>query len=74
MKLIKSLMGRRQFLTAAGLGSASALALAKLKGTTHPVLHADTAAAAESGWPADLSVVSTSTKISCHRLKSGTWF
>jgi 2,4-dienoyl-CoA reductase-like NADH-dependent reductase (Old Yellow Enzyme family)/thioredoxin reductase len=57
MKLIKSFMGRRQFLTAAGLGSASALAFGKLRGGAHPVLP-PAAIAADNAWPADLSVVS----------------
>jgi NADPH-dependent 2,4-dienoyl-CoA reductase/sulfur reductase-like enzyme len=58
MKLIKSIMGRRQFLTAAGIGSASALALGKLKGIAQPALNPDIAAAAKSTWPVDLDQVS----------------
>ena len=47
MNLIKSLMGRRQFLAAAGITSASALTLGKLGGAVGPVLQAEVATAAE---------------------------
>jgi len=40
-------MGRRQFLAAAGMGSASALALGKLNGVVNPSFQAGSAAAAE---------------------------
>ena len=46
MNLIKSLMGRRQFLIAAGVTSTSALAYKKLAGIVEPVVHADAAMAA----------------------------
>jgi thioredoxin reductase len=49
MKLIKSLiMGRRQFLAAAGVGSASALALGKLSGIIDPAFRIQAAMAAEA--------------------------
>ena len=47
MNLIKSIMGRRQFLAAAGMGSASALALGKLGGVVDPVFQASAAMAGE---------------------------
>ena len=47
MKLIKSLMGRRQFLAAAGITSASALAFKKLAGVVDPVFKPDVAMAAD---------------------------
>jgi 2,4-dienoyl-CoA reductase-like NADH-dependent reductase (Old Yellow Enzyme family)/thioredoxin reductase len=47
MNLIKSLMGRRQFLVAAGVTSASALAYNKLAGAVDPVFQAGLAMAAE---------------------------
>lgn len=47
MSLVKSLMGRRQFLAAAGVTSASALALGRLAGVADPVFSKGEAAAAE---------------------------
>jgi len=47
MTLIKSLMGRRQFLVAAGMTSASALAYRKLAGVAGTVLQTSTAKAAD---------------------------
>jgi 2,4-dienoyl-CoA reductase-like NADH-dependent reductase (Old Yellow Enzyme family)/thioredoxin reductase len=47
MNLIRSLMGRRQFLIAAGVTSTSALALNKLAGVVDPVLQIGSAGAAE---------------------------
>jgi len=58
MKLIKSLMGRRQFLTAAGMGSASALALGKFGGIVDPVFQTGSAMAAEKAGAVDLNAVS----------------
>ena len=54
MNLVKSLMGRRQFLAAAGVGSASALALGKLSGMDDPVFRAGAAMAADKTGTADL--------------------
>lgn len=48
MKLIQKLMGRRQFLAAAGVGSASALALGKLGGMWDPAFRVRVAMAAEA--------------------------
>jgi NADPH-dependent 2,4-dienoyl-CoA reductase/sulfur reductase-like enzyme len=48
MKLIKTLMGRRQFLAAAGVTSASALALGKLGGMWDPAFRTQVAMAAET--------------------------
>jgi 2,4-dienoyl-CoA reductase-like NADH-dependent reductase (Old Yellow Enzyme family)/thioredoxin reductase len=49
MKLIKSLrMGRRQFLAAAGVGSASALALGKLSGIMDPAMKTQAAMAVQA--------------------------
>ena len=48
MKLIQRLMGRRQFLAAAGVGSASALALGKLGGMWDPAFRTQVAMAAET--------------------------
>jgi thioredoxin reductase len=47
MNLIRSLMGRRQFLIAAGVTSTSALALKKFGGIVDPVFDTNTASAAE---------------------------
>ena len=47
MNLIKSLMGRRQFLIAAGVTSTSALALNKLAGVVDPVFQTGVAMASE---------------------------
>ena len=47
MNLIKSLMGRRQFLVAAGVTSASALAYKKLADVVDPVFQMGEAMAAE---------------------------
>ena len=47
MKLFKPFkMGRRQFLAAAGVGSASALALGKLRGMMYPAFQTQAAMAA----------------------------
>jgi len=54
MSLIRSLMGRRQFLVAAGVTSASALAFNKLHETADPLLHASAAMAAERPANADV--------------------
>jgi 2,4-dienoyl-CoA reductase-like NADH-dependent reductase (Old Yellow Enzyme family)/thioredoxin reductase len=48
MKLIQKLMGRRQFLAAAGAGSASALTLGKLGGMWDPAFRTQVAMAAET--------------------------
>lgn len=54
MKLMKSLrLGRRQFLAAAGLGSASALALGKLGRVMDPALRSQAAMAAQAAGAAD---------------------
>jgi len=47
MNLVRSLMGRRQFLIAAGVTSTSALALNKLAGAVDPVFQAGVARASE---------------------------
>jgi 2,4-dienoyl-CoA reductase-like NADH-dependent reductase (Old Yellow Enzyme family)/thioredoxin reductase len=47
MSLIRTLMGRRQFLLAAGVGSTSALAYKKLGGLMDPVFHGGEAMASE---------------------------
>jgi len=54
MNLVKSLMGRRQFLAAAGVGSASALALGKLAGVADPVFQTSAAMAAAKTGTADM--------------------
>jgi len=51
-------MGRRQFLAAAGMGSASALALGKLGGVADPVFQTRSAMAAEKAGAVDLNAVS----------------
>jgi 2,4-dienoyl-CoA reductase-like NADH-dependent reductase (Old Yellow Enzyme family)/thioredoxin reductase len=48
MNLIQRLIGRRQFLVAAGIGSASALTLGKLGGIVDPVFQTPSAMAAEN--------------------------
>lgn len=53
MSLIRSLMGRRQFLAAAGVTSASALALGKLSGAVDPVFQTGAATAAEKSGSGD---------------------
>ncbi len=58
MKLIRSLMGRRQFLTAAGVGSASALALGKFIASGTPALQPESARASETPGGVDLKMVS----------------
>ena len=58
MSLVKSIMGRRQFLAAAGIGSASAMALGKLGGAVDPVFQARSAIAAEKAGAIDLNAVS----------------
>jgi hypothetical protein len=51
MNLIKSFMGRRQFLAAAGFTSASALTIGKLPGVVDPIIKIDAAMAVEAGRP-----------------------
>jgi len=51
MSLKRSLIGRRQFLAAAGVTSASALALGKLAGAAEPVIEAKAAKASEGSGP-----------------------
>jgi 2,4-dienoyl-CoA reductase-like NADH-dependent reductase (Old Yellow Enzyme family)/thioredoxin reductase len=51
MNLIKSFMGRRQFLAAAGMTSASALAYGKLSGIVKPISQTETAMASEKTAP-----------------------
>ena len=58
MKLIRSLMGRRQFLIGAGVASTSALVYKKFAGVVAPGFQRGVAMAAESSGPADLSEVS----------------
>jgi len=53
MRLIKTLMGRRQFLAAAGVTSASALALGKLGGMWDPAFRTQIAMAAETAGAAN---------------------
>ena len=53
MNLIKSLMGRRQFLIAAGVTSTSALAFKKLAGVVDPVFQTSVARASEESGTAD---------------------
>jgi 2,4-dienoyl-CoA reductase-like NADH-dependent reductase (Old Yellow Enzyme family) len=48
MSMFQSLMGRRQFLAAAGVTSASALAIGKLAGVVDPVFQTSVARASES--------------------------
>lgn len=71
MSLIKSLMGRRQFLAAAGMGSASALAMGKLAGTVDPVFQTGSAMAAEKSKAIDLNAVSERYKHLLSPLKIG---
>jgi 2,4-dienoyl-CoA reductase-like NADH-dependent reductase (Old Yellow Enzyme family)/thioredoxin reductase len=54
MNPIKSLMGRRQFLIAAGVTSTSALALNKLAGVVDPVFQTGAATASERSGSADV--------------------
>jgi thioredoxin reductase/2,4-dienoyl-CoA reductase-like NADH-dependent reductase (Old Yellow Enzyme family) len=54
MNLIRSLMGRRQFLIAAGVTSTSALALKNLGGIVDPVFNANTANAADKSGSSDV--------------------
>jgi thioredoxin reductase len=49
MKRIKSLMGRRQFLVAAGVASTSVLACKRLAGMANPIRHTGRAMAEEKG-------------------------
>jgi 2,4-dienoyl-CoA reductase-like NADH-dependent reductase (Old Yellow Enzyme family)/thioredoxin reductase len=71
MSLMKSLMGRRQFLAAAGVGSASALALGKLGGVVDPVLQTREAMAAEKTGLIDLNTVSDKYKHILSPIKIG---
>jgi len=54
MNMIKSLMGRRQFLIAAGVTSTSALALNKLAGVVDPVFQTGVARASDRTGSADM--------------------
>jgi len=71
MSLMKTLIGRRQFLAAAGMGSASALALGKLGGVVDPVLQTGAAMAGEKGGLIDLNTVSDKYKHILSPLKIG---
>jgi 2,4-dienoyl-CoA reductase-like NADH-dependent reductase (Old Yellow Enzyme family)/thioredoxin reductase len=71
MSLIKTLIGRRQFLAAAGMGSASALALGKLGGVVDPVFKTSAAMAAEKPGMIDLNTVSDKYKHLMSPLKIG---
>jgi 2,4-dienoyl-CoA reductase-like NADH-dependent reductase (Old Yellow Enzyme family)/thioredoxin reductase len=71
MSLIKTLMGRRQFLAAAGVGSASALALGKLDGVVEPVLQTGEAMAGEKAGLIDMNTVSDRYKHILSPLKIG---
>jgi len=68
---MKSLIGRRQFLAAAGIGSASALTLGKLGGAVDPVFKARAAMAAEKKGLIDLNTVSDRYKHILSPLKIG---
>jgi len=68
---MKTLIGRRQFLAAAGMGSASALALGKLGGVVDPVLQTGAAMAGEKGGLIDLNTVSDKYKHILSPLKIG---
>jgi len=57
MSLIKSLMGRRQFLLAAGTASASALTLKNLAGVVDPVFQTSTVMASEKPGAAGIKAV-----------------
>jgi 2,4-dienoyl-CoA reductase-like NADH-dependent reductase (Old Yellow Enzyme family)/thioredoxin reductase len=71
MSLIKSIMGRRQFLAAAGIGSASALTLGKLGGVVDPVFQTRAAMAAGKAGLIDLNTVSDRYKHILSPLKIG---
>jgi 2,4-dienoyl-CoA reductase-like NADH-dependent reductase (Old Yellow Enzyme family)/thioredoxin reductase len=71
MSIMKTLIGRRQFLAAAGIGSASALALGKLGGVVDPVLQARAAMAGEKAGLIDLNTVSDKYKHILSPLKIG---
>lgn len=71
MSLVQKLMGRRQFLAAAGMGSASALALGKLGGVGDPVFQTRAAMAAEKSGMIDLNTVSDRYKHLMSPLKIG---
>ncbi len=58
MNIIQKIIGRRQFLAAAGIGSASALALGKLSRVVDPVLQTPSAMAAENAKAAGTNEVS----------------
>jgi len=70
MKFIKSLIGRRQFLIAAGVTSTSALALNKLVGVVDPVFQTGVASAADKVGAAGVKVASNRYSHFYHRLKS----
>jgi 2,4-dienoyl-CoA reductase-like NADH-dependent reductase (Old Yellow Enzyme family)/thioredoxin reductase len=71
MSLIKTLIGRRQFLAAAGVGSASALALGKFGRVVDPVLQTRAAMAGEKTGLIDLNSVSERYKHILSPLKIG---
>jgi 2,4-dienoyl-CoA reductase-like NADH-dependent reductase (Old Yellow Enzyme family)/thioredoxin reductase len=71
MNLAKTLMGRRHFLTAAGMGSASALALGRFGGISDPIFQARTAMAGEKTGLVDLNNVSDRYKHLLSPLKVG---
>jgi hypothetical protein len=58
MNLIKSLMGRREFLFAAGMTSTSALAYKKLSGVVNPFFQTNSAMASERSQTAVVNEVS----------------
>lgn len=72
MNIVKSLIGRRQFLSAAGIGSVSALTLGKLGGIADPVFHTRAAIAAGKTVLIDLNTVSDRYKHILSPLKIGT--
>jgi NADPH-dependent 2,4-dienoyl-CoA reductase/sulfur reductase-like enzyme len=71
MNLIKSLIKRRQFLAAAGVGSASALALGKMGGGVDSALQVRSAMAAGKSAPVNLNLVSDKYKNLMSPLKIG---
>ena len=71
MKLIRSLMGRRQFLIGATVASTSALVYKKLAGVVAPGFQTGVAMAAENTWSADLNQVSDKYKHLMSPLKIG---
>ena len=71
MKLVRSLMGRRQFLIAAGVTSTSALALKKLAGIANPAFKTGAAMASENTGKAESQgiIAAEDTVIFYHLLK-----